>query len=157
MLFTKVLIFFKNTPILLSSVSLNGENTPPEATTTMPLSSTSSEEALEAMRSARERARQRIAQGPEGITYDVRIALLESHNGFGYLLHKLVTFEHIDPGLLTLLNFVDIEYIWQLCTRKRSELAALEGAAWDGPLLDNDELNQIEQLLAQFDLDLVPE
>lgn len=109
------------------------------------------------MRCARERARKRIEQGPEGITFDVRIALLESHNGFGYLLHKLATFEHVNPWLLLLLDFADIKYVWQLCTRKRSELAGIEGSVWDGPLLDEIDLNLIERFLAQFDLDLVPE
>lgn len=115
------------------------------------------DDTLTAMRDARERARQRIAQGPNDITYDVRITLLESNRGFGYMLHPLAAFEHIDPGLRTLTTLAGIEHVWQLCTRKRSALAALEGTAWDGPLFDNDELDQLEKFLAQFDLDFVPE
>jgi len=123
----------------------------------MALTILTNDEALEAMRSARERARQRIEQDPDDTTKAVRMALLDSNGGYGYLRHKLAAFEHIDRGLLTLLDFAGVEYLWQLCTRRRSELATIEAPTWEGPLFNDDELDQIAMLLKQFDLDFVPE
>jgi len=123
----------------------------------MTLTLFSPDEATAAITSARERAHRRINEGPRDLVYEVRMALLERNDGFGYLRHELSTLETLDRGLLSLLAFAGIERMWQLCARKRSELEALEGAAWDRPLFDNDELDQIEAFLTVFDLSLVPE